>query len=166
MIFPKDLPYVTLYLPTRNEYFQLSVSGAQTTFTSELFYSREAISAKKDVKISGLRIDMSLSFEQTLQHETIRRFWNGLYAESSQTVYLYFEQESDIDSNTDYIELVLSDFLASMRYSNQIGRHGYTMSFTGILREFGIQISYIIFGDGSFVIDGAGNRYVFKLNPF
>lgn len=166
MILPSKLPYVTLYLPDADSYYEFAVSSSQIRFALESFYQRESISAKKDTLLRGFRLDMDINLDQTIDHETMRAFWNQLYAESSQEAYLYLRKEDDIEPETGNFQVTLGSFLAKTTASNTISRHGYEMSFTGVFPAIGIGLAYIITNDDFFYLTNDGDRYIVQLNPY
>ena len=169
MIFPTSLPVVTFYLEGLNEYHELTVQNASTEFKFEYFYSREAISAKRRVKISGVRFDFSMSFNQTREHDKVRDFYQALYNEytsGNSRVRLYLTEQSSIGNQTDYLQVAVGDMNAFFEYRNQVRRHYYQISFTGVFSEFGIGLAFIIDNDGNFVFNNEGRRIMTQLNPY
>ena len=169
MIFPANLSVVTFYLEGLDEYHELDVASSQMGFQFETFYLREAISAKKRVKFSGVRYSMSLTYEQTRQHDKVRAFYGRLLEETADDyprVRLYFVTESSIDEETDYIDVSLGSVNAFLNYRNQVRRHYYTMSFDGQFPEVGLGLAYIIDNSGNFVFNNEGRRIFASLNPF
>jgi hypothetical protein len=162
MIFPASLPVVTFYFPEQDTYYELTISGAQTTFQAESFYQRESISAQKQTKFRGLRFSLSMSFSQSNQHSLMRDFWNAVYDEIQQggdEIHVYLKAQSSIADDDDYFELVPNDFLANLAYRNTIGRHGYDLSFTGkitVPEITGVDVIFVIVDNGDFVINDAG----------
>lgn len=169
MIFPPSLDVVTFYLEGLDEYHELTVASSQMSFRFETFFFREAISAKKQVKFSGVRYSMSLQYEQMLQHNAVRTFYKRILDETlggSARVRLYMTQESLIVDQTDYIDVSLGSVESFLDYRNQVRRHYYTMSFEGQFPEVGIGLAYIIDNDGQFVFNNEGRRIFAQLNPF
>lgn len=166
MIFPASLPVVTFYLPELDEYHEITISGAQTSFQAESFYQRDAISAKKSTKLRGLRFSVDMSFEQSTQHDTIRDFWNSIYDEiqaGGDEIHLYLKAQSSIAGDDDYFELIPNDFLANLAYRNTIGRHGYDFSFTGkitVPEITAVDVIFVIVQNGDFVINLAGDNII------
>jgi hypothetical protein len=158
MIFPKQLPYVTFYIPDAEQYYQLGVSGCEFKFTFEPYYTREAISAKRDTKMRGMRFDMDFTFAQTQDHSTMRSLWNNIYALPNSEIRMYLMEIDLIDAYADYFSVITRDFVANHTYSNTIGRHGYNMSFTSALPDLGIGVAYLINEDGVFVLTNEGER--------
>ena len=165
MIFPRMLPYVTMYVPDTDQYYELPVFASRLNFALESFYQREAVSGKRDYKPRGVRFDMSLSFDQTQNHDTLREFFNQLVTVQDGKIQLYFTQRSNIESTTDYFEVLNSDFAASLNYENQIRKHGYNLNFTGRNYDIGIGLFYIIMNDGDFVLNNEGQRLLVQINP-
>ena len=165
MIFPKTLPYVTMYVPDTDQYYELPVFASRLNFALESFYQREAISGSKDYKPRGVRFDMSLSFDQTQNHDTLREFFNQLVTVQDSPVHMYFQKQEDIINSTDYLEVLNSDFAASLKYENQIRKHGYNLNFTGRNYDIGIGLFYIIMNDGDFVLNNEGQRLLVQINP-
>jgi hypothetical protein len=166
MIFPEKLPYVTLYLPDTGTYYELTVSGAQARFAVEPFYNRQAISAKNDLKFAGYRTEMEFTFDQTRSHDVILDFFNDLYTEAPDYALLYLRDEASITPYTTGIEVTLQDFLSRANYRNTINRHGYTMSFTGRSRDFGIGLAYLVDYSEVPYLNYDNERYLVRLNPY
>ena len=169
MIFPANLNVVTFYLEGLDEYHELDVSSSQMGFSFETFYNKEAISSKKRVKFSGVRYSMTLTYEQTKQHDKIREFYGKLLSETTNgypRVRLYFVRESSIVFDTDYIDVSLGDLTSFMNYRNQVRRHYYTMSFDGQFPEVGLGLAYVVTNDGNFLFNNEGRRILVLLNPF
>jgi hypothetical protein len=164
MIFPAKLPYVTMYVPDTDQYYELPVFASRLNFALESFYQREAISGSKDYKPRGVRFDMSLSFDQTQNHDTLREFFNQLVTVQDSPVHMYFQKQEDIINSTDYLEVLNSDFAASLKYENQIRKHGYNLEFTGRFSDLGIGLFYILTNDGGFVLNNEGQRLVVTIN--
>lgn len=165
MIFPKTLPKVTMYVPDSEQYYELGVFASRLNFSLESFYQREAISGSKDYKPRGVRFDMSLSFDQTQNHDTLREFFNELVTIQDGHIRMYFSSQEEIIDTTDYLSLLNSDFAASLKYDNQIRKHGYNLSFTGRFSELGIGLFYVITNDEFFVLNNAGQKLVVQINP-
>lgn len=165
MIFPKTLPKVTMYVPDSEQYYELGVFASRLNFSLESFYQREAISGSRDYKPRGVRFDMSLSFDQTQNHDTLREFFNELVTIQDGHIRMYFSSQEDIVDTTDYLSLLNSDFAASLKYDNQIRKHGYNLSFTGRFPELGIGLFYVITNDEFFVLNNAGQKLVVQINP-
>ena len=165
MIFPKTLPYVTMYVPDADTYYELPVFASSLNFALESFYQREAISGMRDYKPRGVRFDMSLSFDQTQNHDTLREFFNQLVTIQDEPVRMYFTAQSNIESTTDYFDVLNSDFAASLKYDNQIRKHGYNLNFTGRNYDIGIGLFYILMNDGDFVLNNEGQRLIVQINP-
>lgn len=169
MIFPANLSLVTFYLEGLDEYHQLDVSSSQMSFNFETFYLRETIGAKKRVKFSGVRYSMTLTYEQTRQHDKVREFYARLLEETADgypRVRLYFIEESSIVFDTDYIDVSLGDLNSFLGYRNQIRSHYYTMSFDGQFPEVGLGLAYVVTNDGNFLFNNEGRRILVLLNPF
>jgi len=165
MIFPAKLPYVTMYVPDADTYYELPVFASSLNFALESFYQREAISGMRDYKPRGVRFDMSLSFDQTQNHDTLREFFNQLVAIQDEPVRMYFTSQSNINSTTDYFDVLNSDFAASLKYDNQIRKHGYNLNFTGRNVDIGLGLFYILMNDGDFVLNNEGQRLIVQINP-
>lgn len=165
MIFPKTLPKVTMYVPDSEQYYELGVFASRLNFSLESFYQREAISGSRDYKPRGVRFDMSLSFDQTQNHDTLREFFNELVTIQDGHIRMYFTEQSNITDTTDYFDVLNSDFAASLNYDNQIRKHGYSLSFTGKTADIGIGLFYIIMNDGDFVLNNEGQRLLVQINP-
>lgn len=158
MIFPKQLTHVTFYIPDNDQYYQLAVSGAEIKFSVDQFYSRQAISAKKQFLMRGLRLDIDLSFQSTLNHDVIRGLWNAVYLYPTGDIRMYLRAEDDIDVYTDYFVILATDFVANYAYSNTIARHGYNMRFSTILPEIGVGLAYLVNTDEVFVINNESEK--------
>lgn len=78
---------------------------------------------------------------------------------------MYFSSQEEIIDTTDYLSLLNSDFAASLKYDNQIRKHGYNLSFTGRFSELGIGLFYVITNDEFFVLNNAGQKLVVQINP-
>ena len=165
MIFPRTLPFVTMYVPDADEYYELPVYASRLNFALESFYQREAISGMRDYKPRGVRFDMSLSFDQTQNHDTLREFFNQSVTIQDEPVRMYFTSQSNINSTTDYFDVLNSDFAASLKYDNQIRKHGYNLNFTGRNADIGIGLFYILMNDGDFVLNNEGQRLIVQINP-
>ena len=165
MIFPRTLPYVTMYVPDVDTYYELPVFASRLNFALESFYQREAISGMRDYKPRGVRFDMSLSFDQTQNHDTLREFFNQLVTIQDEPVRMYFTAQSNINSTTDYFDVLNSDFAASLKYDNQIRKHGYNLNFTGRNVDIGLGLFYILMNDGDFVLNNEGQRLIVQINP-
>jgi hypothetical protein len=107
---------------------------------------------------------MSLSFDQTQNHDTLREFFNQLVTVQDSPVHMYFQKQEDITNSTDYLEVLNSDFAASLKYENQIRKHGYNLEFTGRFSDLGIGLFYILTNDGGFVLNNEGQRLVVTIN--
>lgn len=169
MIFPANLGVVTFYLEGLDEYHELIVSSSQMGFAFETFYNRETISAKKRIKFNGVRYSMSLTYEQTRQHDAVRSFYDRLYVESADEyarVRLYLTSQASIGEQTDYLDVLLGSMDAFLGYRNQVRRHYYTMAFDGQFPEVGLGLAYVIDNDGNFVFNNEGRRISTQLNPF
>ncbi len=169
MIFPANLSVVTFYLEGLDEYHELDVASSEMAFNFETFYLREAISAKKRVKFSGVRYSMSLTYEQTRQHEQVRSFYGRLLDETADgyaRVRLYLQDEASIVFDTDYIDVSLGSVNSFLEYRNKIRRHYYTMSFDGQFPQVGLGLAYVVSNDGNFVFNNEGRRIFAQLNPF
>lgn len=164
MLFPRVLPYVTMYVPDADQYYELAVNSSRLNFALESFYQREAVSGKRDYKPRGVRLDMGLSFDQTQNHDGLRGFFNEIVGVQDTAIRLYLKRQDEIDSTTDYLDVLNSDFAASLKYDNQIRRHGYNLSFTGRFADIGIGFFYLITNDGDFVVNNAGQRLVVTIN--
>jgi len=168
MIFPAKLPKVTFYLPEQDEYHEMTIFASSMSFIAESFYSKEAISAKKIQPLRGFRINLNFSFDQYMSHSSMRDFWNSIYDEynsGGDEIHLYLMAQTDIEDDSDYLEITMTEFLADFAYRNTIGRHGYNLSFTGkiSLPEITeVDVSYVIVTNGDFVIDTAGNFIVIE----
>lgn len=166
MIFPHQLPKVTFYLPQLNTYYELTIYASSMRFIAESFYSTEALSAKKYNPLRGFRLEVDLSFDQFMSHSLMRNFWNDIYNEyqtGGDEIHLYLMAQSDIDNDSDYLEVTATQFLADFAYKNTIGRHSYNLSFTGkiTLPEITeVQVFYVIVENGDFVINTAGDNIV------
>lgn len=158
MIFPKQLTHVTFYIPDNGEYYELAISGGELRFSAEPFYSRDAISAKKQYLLRGLRIDMDLSFQQSLNHDTIRALWNAIYLYPNGEMQMYLRPQEDVDIYTDYFVVLATDFAANHTYSNTIGRHGYNMRFSTVLPDIGIGLAYLVNTDEVFVLNNDSEK--------
>jgi len=165
MIFPAKLPYVTMYVPDADQYYELPVFASRLNFALESFYQREAISGSKDYKPRGVRFDMSLSFDQTQNHDTLREFFNQLVTLQDDPIRVYFMREQEIDEDADYFNMLNNDFAASLKYENQIRKHGYNLSFTSRNYDLGIGVFYIITNSEDFVFNNAGRRLLVQINP-
>lgn len=163
MIFPKRLQYVTVYLPEAEQYYELEVSSSRIEFVIEPFYNRQAISAKKDFSIRGVRMNFELSFEQTRQHNVIRDMWNDLYSESQGLIRMYLRSQSDIDVSTDYFEVLVADFVSSTSYRNTISRTGYTMNMTSVITDFGIGLVYLVDNDEVIILNNDSDKMLVNL---
>lgn len=166
MIFPDTIPAITMYLQGTDTYYEFPLSGGTTNLTTEYHYSRESISGKKDVKLSGFRIDIDVTINQTLNHAEIRQFWGDLYAESSGVARLYLNAKDSIDNTDNYFDVLVGDFVSRTSYTNTINRHSYDLSFTGQLREVTIATAFVITNDGFYYITNEGDRYIFELDLY
>ena len=154
-----------MYVPDSDEYYELPVYASRLNFALESYYQREAISGMRDYKPRGVRFDMSLSFDQTQNHDTLREFFNELVTIQDGTIRMYFTERSNIEDTTDYFEVLNSDFAASLKYDNQIRKHGYNLNFTGRNVDIGLGLFYILMNDGDFVLNNEGQRLIVQINP-
>lgn len=166
MIFPAQLPKVTFYLPELDTYYELNIYASSMRFVAESFYTTEAISARKYNPLRGFRLEVDLSFDQFMSHSTMRNFWNDVYNEyqaGGDEIHLFLKAQSDIENDSDYLEVTVTQLLADFAYRNTIGRHGYNLSFTGkiALPEITeVDVVYVIVQNGDFVINTAGANIV------
>lgn len=158
MIFPKQLTHVTFYIPDNDQYYELVVSSAEIKFSMQPFYTRDAISARKEFSLRGLRLDMDLSFQQTLNHDTIRALWNAIYLYPNGDMQMYLRDQSSIDVYTDFFTVLATDFVSNYAYSNTMGRHGYNMRFSTVLPEIGIGLAYLVNTDEVFVLNNDSEK--------
>lgn len=168
MIFPQKLEKVNFYLPVRDGYHELTVSGVTTGFSMETFYQREAISGKKQTGIRGFRFSMDMTFDQFVDHEAMAEFWNELYQEyinGGDIIRLYLTPRSEITPQADYIEVTTSAMMANFDYTSTVRRHGYNMSFTGSFVDIGIGLVFLLDNAQIFIFDNSGNRILVALNP-
>lgn len=166
MIVPSTLPYVTLYLPEADEYYEFGVSSSQIRFTMDAFYEREAISAKRSSSFKGFRLDMGIQLEQTDNHDLMREFWNNLYEESSNEIQLYLRRESTIEDRTPAFDVIIDSFVAKTNIRNTIARHGYDLSFSGIFPDIGIGLAYVITNTEFLYLTNDNEKYIVQLNPY
>ena len=165
IVFPKRLSVVTFELPETDVRHEVKIQGSRLIFNSEVFYNREAISGKKDINFRGFRFALDMTFEQTTQHDVLREFWNDVVTEynAGGEIRVFLKRESSIVGDDDYFEVTLSEYVADLAYRNQVGRHGYNMSFQGkvVVDEItGVDVSFVIVGNGDFVIDAGGNNII------
>jgi len=158
MIFPNVLPFVTFYGEDTETYYELPVANAAMRFQVENYYDREAISAKKDFRIRGIRFAVDLAFDQTMDHDVMRDLVNAMQVNS--TMSFYMQKEIDIDQTTDFVQIISTSFASDLNYNNQIRQHNYRMSFTGTISDFGIGLYYVIDNDGFFVLTNDGSRII------
>jgi len=158
MIFPKTLPFVTAYILDTDQYYELPVFASRLNFALESFYQREAISGSKDYKPRGVRFDMSLSFDQTQNHDTLREFFNEMVQVQDTEIRMYFSSKQGITDPQDYIGVINDSFAANLNYENQIRKHGYSLNFTGRIVTENQGVFFVITDDGDFVVDSQGER--------
>jgi len=154
-----------MYVPDADQYYELAVNSSRLNFTLESFYQREAVSGKRDYKPRGVRFDMSLSFDQTQNHDTLREFFNELVGLQDDPIRVYFMRQQEIEDGSDYFNMLNNDFAASLNYENQIRKHGYNLSFTSRNYDLGIGVFYIITNSEDFVFNNAGRRLLVQINP-
>lgn len=164
MIFPNNLPAITMYLDGTGLYYELPVNASKTEVSAEFYYNREAISAKKDVKMSGLRIDIEASISQAISHEEIRAFFGDLYSEPSGKARLYLKAKDGIDNTDNYFDVLVTDLVANTSYRNTINRQSYDFKFTGVTRDASIITGFVITNDGFYYLTNEGDRYVFTFD--
>lgn len=158
MIFPRTLPFVTAYIPDTDQYYELPVFASRLNFALESYYQREAISGSKDYKPRGVRFDMSLSFDQTQNHDTLREFFNEMVETQNTEIRMYFSSQAGITDSEDYVSVINDAFAANLDYQNQIRKHGYSLNFTGKIIDEQAGVFFVITDDGDFVIDNQGQR--------
>lgn len=159
MTFPRTLPIVTIEVPDSGTFYELPVYASRMSFGLESFYQREAISAKKDYAPRDLRFNMSLSFDQTQNHDTLRDLFNELVEVQDGAIRMHFSTQDEISDN--YIEVINEGFAAAMNYENQIRKHNYNLNFTAVFA--GGLFAFVIDNDGFFVLDNSGNRIKVQL---
>ena len=164
MIFPNKLPAITMYLDGTGLYYELPVNASKTEVSAEFYYNREAISAKKDVKMSGLRINIEASISQAISHEEIRTFFGDLYSEPSGKARLYLQGKDGIDNADNYFDVLVTDLVANTSYRNTINRQSYDFKFTGQVRDLAFATGFVITNDGFYYLTNDGFRYLFTLD--
>lgn len=164
MIFPNLLPKVTFYNPVTGNYHELEVSNAGMRFQMEQYFDRESISARKHVKTRGLRFAVDLTFNQTLSHDAMRDLLNEIMVYPSMRLYL--SAQSDIDANTDSLDILSTSFSADLNYRNQVRNHGYSLSFSGSIVDSKVGVFFVVDNLGVFILTNDGSRIVVDANIF